>query len=87
MTQMYMGSAFNPINSSMIATALVPIAAYMHVSAAQATLLVPSLYLATSIAQPTAGKLAEVFGPRRVFLTGILLLLLGGIIGGAAALL
>jgi MFS family permease len=63
------------IRSSMIATALVPIAAYIHVSVAHTTLLVTSLYLASSIAQPTAGKLSEEFGPRRVFLTGILLVL------------
>ncbi|WP_407310044.1 hypothetical protein [Desulfosporosinus sp. SB140] len=37
---LYMGSTLNPINSSMIATALVPIAAYMHVSVAQTTILV-----------------------------------------------
>jgi MFS family permease len=33
--------------------------------------LVSSLYLASAIAQPTASKLSEEFGPRRVFLTGI----------------
>lgn len=81
---LYMGSTLNPINSSMIATALVPIAAYIHVSVAQTTLLVTSLYLASSIAQPTAGKLSEKFGPRRVFLTGTLLVLLGGLLGGIA---
>jgi MFS family permease len=35
-------------------------------------------------AQPTAGKLSEEFGPRRVFLAGILLVLLGGLVGGLA---
>ncbi|QQE78796.1 MFS transporter [Alicyclobacillus sp. SO9] len=79
---MYMGSTLNPINSSMLATALVPISAFMHVSVAQTTVLVTALYLASSIAQPTAGKLSVEFGPRRVFLTGILLVLLGGLLGG-----
>lgn len=78
---LYMGSTLNPINSSIIATALVPIAAALRVSVAQTTLLVTSLYLASSIAQPTAGKLSEEFGPRRVFLTGILLVLAGGLLG------
>ncbi|GMA62023.1 MFS transporter [Alicyclobacillus fastidiosus] len=80
---LYMGSTLNPINSSMIATALVPIAAFMHISVAQTTILVTALYLASSIAQPTAGKLSEEFGPRRVFLAGILMVLLGGLLGGA----
>lgn len=79
---LYMGSTLNPINSSMIATALIPIAAGLHISAAQTTILVTVLYLASSIAQPTAGKLSEEFGPRRVYLSGILLVLLGGILGG-----
>lgn len=79
---LYMGSTLNPINSSMIATALIPIAAAMRISVAQTTILVTALYLASSIAQPTAGKLSEEFGPRRVFMTGILLVLLGGLLGG-----
>jgi nicotinamidase-related amidase/MFS family permease len=82
-TPLYMGSALNPVNSSLIATALVPIAAAVHVPAGRIAVLVSALYLASSIAQPTAGKLAEVFGPRRVFLTGILIVLIGGIVGGA----
>ena len=81
-TPMFMGSALNPVNSSLIATALVPIAAAMGVSVGRTAVLVSALYLASSIAQPTAGKLAEEFGPRVVFLVGILLVLGGGLVGG-----
>src|SRR5450432_2441130 len=83
-TPLFMGSALNPINSSLIATALVPIAAAMHVSVGRTAVLVSALYLASSIAQPTAGKLAEEFGPRRVFIAGILVVLIGGLVGGLA---
>jgi MFS family permease len=83
-TPMFLGSALNPVNSSLIATALVPIASAMHVSVGRTAVLVSALYLASSIAQPTAGKLAEEFGPRRVFLAGILLVLAGGLVGGFA---
>jgi len=79
-----MGSALNPINSSVIATALVPIAAALHVPVGRTSILVSSLYLACAIAQPTAGKLAEEFGPRRVFLAGIVLVLLGGLVAAWA---
>ncbi|QSO52029.1 MFS transporter [Alicyclobacillus curvatus] len=79
---LYMGSTLNPINSSMLATALVPIALFMHVSVAQTTILVTVLYLASSIAQPTAGKLSAEFGPRRVFLAGIFTVFVGGLFGG-----
>jgi MFS family permease len=81
-TPMFLGASLNPINSSVIATALVSIALAMHVSVGSTAVLVSGLYLASSIAQPTAGKLSEVFGPRRVFLAGISLVLLGGIVGG-----
>jgi len=79
-----MGSALNPINSSLIATALVSIAAAVHVAVGRTAVLVSALYLASAIAQPTAGKLAEEFGPRQVFLTGIVTVLLGVVVGSVA---
>ncbi|MFE6687585.1 MFS transporter [Streptomyces sp. NPDC057743] len=81
-TPLYVGSALNPVNSSIIATALVPIATELHVAVGATAVLVSSLYLASAVAQPTAGKLAEVLGARRVFLSGIVLVLLGGVVGG-----
>jgi MFS family permease len=81
---LFMGSALNPVNSSLIATALVPIARSLNVSVGQTSVLVAVLYLASSVAQPTAGKLAEEFGPRRIFLIGIVLVLAGGLVGGFA---
>ncbi len=81
---LFIGSALNPINSSLIATALVPVARGLGVSIGQTAALVTALYLASAIAQPTAGKAAEVFGPRRVFLAGIGLVVVGGLVGGFA---
>jgi MFS family permease len=79
-----MGATLNPVNSSLIATALVSIAASMRVSVGQTSILISCLYLTSAIGQPTAGRLAEEFGPRRVFLVGIVLVLLGGLLGGIA---
>lgn len=81
-TPLFTGSAINAINTSLIATALVPIAAAVHVSVGRTAVLVSALYLACAIAQPMGGKLAEEFGPRRVFLAGILIVLAGGTVGG-----
>ncbi|MER6209711.1 MFS transporter [Streptomyces sp. NPDC001642] len=81
-TPLYVGAGLNPVNSSIIATALVPIATELHVSVGSTAVLVSSLYLASAVAQPTAGKLAEVLGARRIFLAGIVLVLLGGVVGG-----
>jgi MFS family permease len=83
-TPLLIGSALNPVNSSLIATALLPIAHGIGVPVGQTVALVSALYLATAIAQPTAGKAAEVLGPRRVFLTGIVLVGVGGLAGGFA---
>ena len=83
-TPLFVGSALNAVNSSMIATALVPISVGLHVSIGQTAALVTALYLASAIAQPTAGKIAEVFGARRVFLIGIVMVLLGGVLGGVS---
>jgi MFS family permease len=83
-TPLFIGSALNPVNSSLIATALVPIAHGIGVPVGQTAALVSALYLATAIAQPTAGKAAEVFGPRRVFLAGIIMVGVGGLVGGLA---
>jgi MFS family permease len=83
-TPLFIGSALNPVNSSLIATALLPIARGIGVPIGQTAALVTALYLATAIAQPTAGKAAEVLGPRRVFLAGITLVGVGGLVGGFA---
>lgn len=77
-----MGSVLNPVNSALLATALAPIARAVHVPVGRTAILVSVLYLACVVAQPTAGKLSEEFGPRRVFLTGIVVVLVGGLIGG-----
>jgi len=83
-TPLYMGAMLNPINSSVIAPALVAIAAAMHISVGGTAILISSLYLTSAIAQPAAGRLAEEFGPRRVFFVGIVLVLAGGILGAVA---
>ena len=79
-----MGATLNPVNSSVIATALVAIAAAVGVPIGQTAVLISCLYLTSAIAQPTAGRLAEEFGPRRIFLGGIAIVLLGGVLGGIA---
>ncbi|WP_232151859.1 MFS transporter [Mammaliicoccus sciuri] len=65
---MILGSILNPINSSMLAVALIPIAQAFDIPFYQTTWLVSSLYLATSIGQPVIGKLIDIFGPRGLFL-------------------
>ncbi|MDJ1132780.1 MFS transporter [Streptomyces iconiensis] len=84
MTPLLLGSVLNPVNSTMIATALVAIGRAFHVGAADTAWLVASLYLASAVAQPTLGKLADLLGPRRVFLAGLAVVVAAGTVGALA---
>ncbi|NUP29081.1 MAG: MFS transporter [Nocardia sp.] len=79
-----LGSTLNPINSSTIATALVGIGVDFHKGPGTTAVLISVLYLCSAVMQPTMGKLATIFGPRRVFLSGAFILVAAGIIGAAA---
>ena len=65
------GTLLNPLNSSMIAVALLTLGAHFHVATATATWLISSFYLAAAIGMPVMGRLADRFGPRRMFLAGL----------------
>jgi len=79
-----LGSTLNPINSSMIATGLVGIGLDFHKGPGTTASLISVLYLCSAVMQPTMGRLATVFGARRIFLTGLLILLAAGVVGAAA---
>ncbi|MFI9103036.1 MFS transporter [Streptomyces fildesensis] len=81
---LYVGASLNPVNSSIIATALVAIAAALHLPVGDTAILISCLYLTSALAQPAAGRLAEEFGPRRVFIAGIVLVFTAGIVGSLA---
>lgn len=65
------GTPLNPLNSSMIAVALVPLARDFHAGLTQVTWLVSAFYLASAIGQPLMGRLADRVGAKRVFMTGL----------------
>lgn len=79
-----LGATLNPINSSMIAIALVPIGAAFGASPAATAWLVSALYLATAIGQPVIGRLVDRFGARPLYLIGAALVGVAGVIGTAA---
>lgn len=85
LTPLLVGSALNPINTSLIATALVPIAQSLGISNGRTAILIAALYLASAVAQPTMGRLAEHFGPRRVFLAGAAVVVAGGALGAVGS--
>lgn len=71
-----LGTALNPLNSSMIAVALVVLRADFGLDVAAVTWVVTSFYLASAAGQPVMGRLADRFGPRRMFMLGMTLVAL-----------
>jgi MFS family permease len=81
---MLLGSILNPINSTIVAVALVPIGVAFGAPPSQTAWLVSALYLATALGQPVVGRLIDIFGPRRLFLFSTTLVGVAGIIGTLA---
>ncbi|WP_267888125.1 MFS transporter [Bacillus massiliglaciei] len=67
---MVLGSILNPINTTIISVALLPIGQAFGAPPSQTAWLISALYLATAIGQPVVGKLIDLFGPRLLFLIG-----------------
>ena len=80
-TPLLLGAMLNPINSSMVAVALIPIGTALGASPAATAWLVSALYLATAIGQPVVGRLVDRFGPRPLYLAGAGLVGLAGVVG------
>ena len=78
---MILGSILNPVNSSMLAVALIPIGRAFHAAPAQTAWLVSGLYLATAVGQPVIGRLVDAFGPRPLYLLGTALVGVAGLLG------
>ena len=78
---MILGSALNPVNSSIIAVSLVPIGHALGEPPSRTAWLVSALYLATAIGQPVVGRLIDVLGPRRLYLIGTAMVGVAGVIG------
>lgn len=81
---MVLGSVLNPVNSSIIAVSLVPIGRDLGAAPAQTAWLVSSLYVATAIGQPVAGRLVDRFGPRLPYLVGTAMVGVAGVLGMVA---
>jgi MFS family permease len=81
---MILGSILNPINSSMLAVALVPIGAAFGVPPSETAWLITGLYLATAVGQPVMGRLVDSYGPRPLYLIGTSLVGIAGLMGALA---
>jgi MFS family permease len=80
-TPLVASAILNPINSTLIAVALVPIGQTFGAGPGQTAWLISALYLATAVGQPVVGLFVDRFGARRVLLTGAAVVLAAGIAG------
>jgi MFS family permease len=81
---MVLGAILNPVNSSTLAVALVPIGVAFHALPARTAWLVSALYLATATGQPVVGRLVDRYGPRRLYLFSTALVGVAGVLGTLA---
>jgi EmrB/QacA subfamily drug resistance transporter len=73
LTAVAIGTALAPLNSTMIAVALPDIQASLDVSLTATTWLVAVYLLTMAIGQPICGRLGDLYGRRRMYLSGLAL--------------
>ncbi|WP_230632815.1 MFS transporter [Paenibacillus athensensis] len=73
LTAVALGIMLNPLNTSMISVAFARLQEEFHLSFADISWLISTYYLASAIAQPVMGKLSDLFGRKRLFILGLLL--------------
>ncbi|MDQ0914997.1 MFS transporter [Paenibacillus sp. V4I5] len=71
MTSVGLGVLLNPLNSSMIAVAITRLQNVFQLDFTGVSWIIFSFYIASSIAQPVMGKASDLFGRRKIFLTGL----------------
>lgn len=74
-----LGAILVPVNSTMIAVALSSISTYYDQSISNITWVVTIYLIVMAVTQPIAGKLGDIYGYRRMYLTGVTLFLIGSI--------
>ncbi|MGL6237039.1 MAG: MFS transporter [Segniliparus sp.] len=77
------GSMLQPLNSSMIGVALVGIATQFG-SASSVAWVLSAFYITSAVSSTVSGALAEMFGPKRVYLVGLAAIALSAVVGGLA---
>lgn len=71
MISVCLGILLNPLNSSMVSVAIPKLQDVFHLDFTVVSWIIFSFYIASSIAQPVMGKASDLFGRRRIFLTGL----------------
>ncbi|MFP5114666.1 MFS transporter [Bacillaceae bacterium C204] len=66
-----LGVLLNPLNSSMISVAIARLQNVYRLDFTVVSWIIFSFYIASAVAQPVMGKASDLFGRRKIFLTGL----------------
>ncbi|MDQ0878715.1 EmrB/QacA subfamily drug resistance transporter [Paenibacillus sp. V4I3] len=66
-----LGILLNPLNSSMVSVAIPRLQNVFQLDFTVVSWIIFSFYIASAIAQPVMGKASDLFGRRKIFLTGL----------------
>jgi MFS family permease len=76
-----LGAMLNPLNSTMLSTALTKLTHSFGRDVSDGALLITPLYLTAMIGQPLMGRLADLYSPKRVNYLGLALVLAAVVVG------
>ena len=76
-----LGTMMNPLNSTMLATSLITLCNSFKINTGQGAILITSLYVTSTIAQPLMGRLADRFSAKKINFLGFILVLIAALIG------
>ncbi|MNC21507.1 Antiseptic resistance protein [compost metagenome] len=66
-----LGVLLNPLNSSMISVAIARLQDVYRLDYTEVSWVIFSFYIASAVAQPVMGKASDIFGRRKIFLSGL----------------
>jgi len=76
-----LANILNPLNTTMMATAIVSICGAFKEDLGAGALLIVPLYLTSAIGQPLMGRLADIFSARKINNLGFVLIFISALIG------
>ena len=81
MLPLVLGTMLNPLNSTMLATSLITLCNSFKITTGAGSILITSLYVTSTVAQPLMGKLADIFSAKRINTLGFILVFIAAMIG------
>ncbi|GGH13390.1 MFS transporter [Paenibacillus segetis] len=79
-----LGILLNPLNSSIVSVAIPILQNVFQLDFTDVSWIIFSFYIASSIAQPVMGKASDLFGRRKIFLTGLVVAFIASLIAPLA---